>query len=582
MPRSRRFPRLAAAAALVGLSCTGEISSRGPGGPASPPPGGPSAPGERPGNPGGAGPGNSGGGGVQPGGQTPGELGRAVFRRLSRLEYNNTIRDLLGDTSRPASGFAADQESARSGFFAGGVVAGTDASQLLDATEAMAANAMKRLPELLPCKALPAAAADQDQCARQFIAQFGRRAFRRPLSQDEVTGLTDFYAAQRSGGQDFPNSMRLVLSAMLLSPQFLYRWEVTPQTAIREGNVVRHNPWEVASRLSYLIWASMPDDAAFALAEQNKLNTPDQIEAEARRMLKDPRARDAISDFFTQWLGVTDLRSVPKDGKVYPDYTADLAGAMVAETAAFAAETVIAGDGKLSTIFTSNRGFPDGALAKLYGVTGVTGTAPTPVELDKAQRGGILTQASFLAEHASADESNPTRRGKVMADRVVCIEIPLPPDDVPDPKPPAPNLSVRERFDEHSKNPCAFACHSVMDPLGFAFENYNGIGAYQTMDGGKPVDASGSIELDGQKKAFANALDLGKHLGASQQVADCMTRQYLRYALRRKETAGDQTSLAAAGEAFAKQGFDLRELIVALTRTRAFTHRTLSTGEVLP
>jgi hypothetical protein len=581
MPRSRRFPQLLAAAAVVGLGCTGEISPQRPGGSTGgPSTGGPGVPGDRP-APGGSGPG-SGSGVTPPGGQAPGEVGRAVFRRLSRLEYNNTIRDLLGDGSRPASGFAADQDSARSGFFAGGVVAGTDASQRLDATEALASSAMKRLPELLPCKAIPAAAPDQDQCARQFIAQFGRRAFRRPLSQDEVTGLTDFYAAQRTGGQDFPNSMRLVISAMLLSPQFLYRWEVTPQTAIREGNVVRHNPWEIASRLSYLIWASMPDDPAFALAEQNKLNTPDQIEAEARRMLKDPRARDAISDFFTQLLGVSDLRSVPKDAKVYPDYTPELASAMVAETAAFAADAVLAGDGKLSTIFTSNRGFVDGALAKLYGLTGVTGTTPTATDLNKAERGGILTQASFLSEHASADESNPTRRGKVLTDRVVCIEIALPPDDVPDPKPPAPNLSVRERFDEHSKNPCAFACHSVMDPLGFAFENYNGIGAYQTVDGGKPVDASGSIELDGVKKPFNNALDLGKHLGSSQQVAECMTRQYLRYALRRKEIAGDQPSLNGGYEAFSKQGFDLRELIVALTRTRAFTHRTLSTGEVLP
>jgi Protein of unknown function (DUF1592)/Protein of unknown function (DUF1588)/Protein of unknown function (DUF1595)/Protein of unknown function (DUF1585)/Protein of unknown function (DUF1587) len=574
MPRFGRFPKLLAATALIGLGCTGEISTENRAGTGS---GGPGV-GPGPGSGGGSGS----GGGAGPGAQAPGDLGRAVFRRFNRTEYNNTIRDLLGDTSRPATAFAADQDSARSGYFVGGAIANADASHLLEATEQLAANAMKRLPELLPCKSLPAAAPDQDRCAQQFIAQFGKRAFRRPLSQEEVAGFTDFYSGQRSAGVDFPNAMRLTLSAFLLSPQFLYRWEVTPQTAIREGSLVRYNPYEIASRLSYLIWASMPDEAAFALADQNKLATPDQIEAEARRLLQDPRAKDAVADFFTQWLEVSDLRTVPKDAKVYPTYTAELAQAMVAESATFAATNVIEGDGKLSTVFTSSRGFVDANLARLYGVSGVTGTALTGTDLDPTQRGGILTQASFLAQHASSDESNPTRRGKILTDRVICVDIPLPPDDVPDPKPPAPNLSVRERFDEHSKNPCATACHSVMDPLGFAFENYDGIGAYQTTDGGKPVDATGSIELDGQKKRFANAIELGKHLGASRQVAECMARQFLRYALRRKETPGDQPSLAAAAEAFGKESGNLRELIVALTKTRAFTHRTPSTGEVLP
>ncbi len=580
MARSRRYPpglrAWIAAAALVGLGCNGQIGSDN-----GTPPGPGTGPGGGRGPGGGPGPGTGPGGGQGPS-ASPGDLGRAVFRRLSRTEYNNTIRDLLGETSRPADDFAADQESARSGFFAGGAIANTDASQLLDATEAVAASAVKRLPDLLPCKALPAAAADQDQCARMFISQFGKRAFRRPLTSEEVTAFTDFYSAQRSGGQDFPSGVRMLISAFLMSPQFLYRWEVTPQTAIKEGALVRYNSYEIASRLSYLIWASMPDDAAFTLADQNKLSTPDQIEAEARRMLKDPRAKDAIADFFSQWLEVSDLHSVPKDMNKYPDYSADLADSMVAESAAFAADAVLAGDGKLSTIFTSKKGFVDTALAKLYGVSGVTATSPTATDLNPAERGGILTQASFLTQHASADESNPTRRGKMLTERVICVEIALPPDDVPDPKPPAPNLSVRDRFSEHSKNPCATACHSIMDPLGFAFENYNGIGAYQTQDGGKAVDASGTIELDGVSKPFKNAIELGRLLGDSPQVAGCLTRQFLRYALRRKEGAGDQASLAAIEETFAKQSSNLRELIVALTKTRAFTHRTPSTGEVLP
>jgi hypothetical protein len=164
---------------------------------------------------------------------------------------------------------------------------------------------------------------------------------------------------------------------------------------------------------------------------------------------------------------------------------------------------------------------------------------------------------------------------------VICVDIPLPPDNVPDPEPPTPGLSVRERFAKHSNNPCASACHDVMDPLGFAFENYNGIGGYQTMDGGKPVDATGSLQLDGQQTPFKNAIEMGKALGQSKQVGECLTRQFLRYALRRKEGDGEQASVKAALDAFTAKGYDLRELIVALTKTRAFTHRTPSNGEVL-
>jgi hypothetical protein len=593
MSPARTHTKYTAAAALAlalafAASCTGQVDRDGS------KPGGPGAGNGGPGGPGGNGNGGNGNGGngngggpgpgpgpggmtVQPGQEVPGV---AVFHRLTRLEYDNTLRDLLGDTSAPGKGFAGDQESAKSGFFGGGAIANADANHLLEATEAVAANAVKRLTELLPCKALPAAQGEQDQCAKDFIAQFGKRAFRRPLTGDESGELVAFYNEQRMAGSDFPNAMRLVISAFLMSPQFLYRWEVAPRGAIKDGNFVRYSGWEIASRLSYMFWASMPDDALFALAEQNKLTTTAQIEAEARRMLKDAKARDMIADFVQQWLGITDLASVPKDPKVYPSYSPALVSSLLAETSAFAAAQILDGDGTMNALFTSNKSFLDTNLAGLYGGTG--GATLAPAELNAAQRGGILTQGSFLAGHASSDESNPTRRGKVMAERVTCVEIALPPDDVPDPKPPAPNLSVRERFEEHSKQPCATACHGIMDPLGFAFENYNGVGGYQTMDGGKPVNASGVLKIDGQERPFKNAIEMSRLLGDSKQVGECLARQFLRYALKRKEQVGDEAGIASALAAFSSKGYDLRELMVSLTKTKAFTHRYPSTGEVLP
>jgi hypothetical protein len=589
MLHSGRIPKIIAAVAFLGLGCTGQVSS-GPGGGDNGSNGsGSNGSGSNGSGSNGSGSNGSGSGtgtgtgtgmsGGPPAGSQPDIPGLGVFRRLSRAEYNNTIRDLLGDTSNPADKFAPDLEAGRSGFKVGGTVAHADAGQLLAAAETLGASAMGRLAELLPCKSVPTAQAEQDSCAKDFIAQFGKRAFRRPLTADESGKLTEFYTSARAS-TDFPNSMRLLISAILLSPQFVYRWEVTPKTVIKDGALVRHNSYEMASRLSYLLWASMPDDTAFQLADKNQLSTPDQIDAEARRLLKDPKAKQAIADFFVQWLGVTDLDQSPKDDKVYPGYK-DLLASMVAETGAFAANAVLEGDGKMSTVFSSNKSFVDAKLAKFYGVAGVTGDALAAVDLPANERGGILTQAAFLFGHASANESSPPKRGKVLADKVVCIPIASPPDDVPDPKPPAPNLSVRDRFEEHGKQACAAACHQVIDPLGFAFENYNGIGGYQSMDGGKAVNASGSIKLDNQDKSYKNAIEFGKILGDSNQVAGCLARQFLRYGLRRSETLGDEASLAAAVGAFSSKGNNLRELIVGLTKSRSFTHRTPANGEVL-
>jgi hypothetical protein len=165
---------------------------------------------------------------------------------------------------------------------------------------------------------------------------------------------------------------------------------------------------------------------------------------------------------------------------------------------------------------------------------------------------------------------------------VLCFDLPLPPDDIPNPKPPAPNLSTRERFEEHGRNECARACHDVMDPLGFAFEHYDAIGGYRTMDGGKPVDASGTLRLDGVERTFQDAIELVSLLSTSEQVRECMAKQWLRFALRRKEGRGDQASYEAIRAAFAEASYDMREMLVALVKTQSFTHRTASEGEVLP
>jgi hypothetical protein len=569
--RRVRLAGLAAGIAFVGVGCTGQVGDQ-----LQPGAGGTGNIGMD--GAGGSGVGPGGGGNVGPTGTDA--PGAATFRRLSRFEYNNTVRDLLGDSSAPANSFAPDTQAGKSGFLIGGTVAQTDAADLLGATESLAATAAGKLDTLLPCSPVPTAAAAQDTCAKTFIHTFGKRAFRRPLTPDEEAGLVSFYTAQRTANPaDFAGAVRLVISAVLMSPQFLYRWEITPKSVLRDGSLVRFNSWEMASRLSYLVWGSMPDDVGFGLAEKNQLSTPDQIDTEVKRLLMDPKAKGAIADFFTQWLGVYDVKSAAKDTKVYPAFGDALATSMMAETAAFASHQVIEAEGTLPAIFQSSDSFIDANLGKLYGMP-VTSTTLTPTMLKPTERAGILTEASFLTQHASADESNPVRRGKLIADRILCTEPPPPPDVVPQVKAPDPKLSVRERFEMHDRDPCAAACHLVFDPIGYAFENYNGIGVYQTTDGGKPVNATGQITLDGKMVAFNNAIELEAAFSKSKQVSDCIGRQYLRYALRRRETPGDEASLSTALAAFGKSA-NVRDLIVALVKTRVFTHRTPSMGEVL-
>jgi hypothetical protein len=426
------------------------------------------------------------------------------------------------------------------------------------------------LASVLPCGQAPAAEAEQSKCAQDFIQKFGLRAFRRPLTSEETTAYVGLYTQQRTEVKhDFVNAIRVVMTALMLSPNFIYRWETATQTIKRDGKYLRFNSYELASRLSYMVYASMPDEGLFTAAAGDKLSSPDQIEQEVRRMLKDPKAKDGFGDFIHQWLVVSDLPDQRK-GQQYTVYTPAVPGALLAE-ARDSLAAVMGGDGKLATLFTMKPSSANADVAKIYQVGGA-----------KAVRAGILTQGAFLASHAKADETHPVGRGNTIAERVLCKDLPPPPDDIPQPKDPAPNLSTRERFEDHSTNPCARSCHSIIDPLGFAFENYDAISAWRDTDGGKPVNSADQLELDGKVQKFTNGVELSALISTSKEAGDCLARQWLRYTLRRKEISGDAASLLTAREAFTKSGFDMRELLVALSRTASFTHRTASTGELLP
>jgi len=284
-----------------------------------------------------------------------------------------------------------------------------------------------------------------------------------------------------------------------------------------------------------------------------------------------------------QWLALGKIRGTEKDTTVYKGFGEELRSAMEGETRAFIDHVVFEGDGKLDTLFAADFSFVNAALAKVYGVTGVTGPAFRKQPLNPEQRFGLLTQGSFLATHAYPYDSAPVKRGVAIREALLCQSVPPPPNDVViTPPTPDPKKSMREQFEQHSTDPACKGCHQMLDPLGFAFENYDGIGAYRTTAAGRPIDAGGTLSGVGTATtSFRNLRELMTTVRGSQEFRDCVAGTWLRYAIGRRETAGDGASIKELRRAFAASGHDLRELIVAVVASASFRFRTPSAGEVL-
>lgn len=494
--------------------------------------------------------------------------GASPLRRLTRDEYNNTVRDLLGDTSDPASHFPGDSD--QNGFAndaASSTVSQLGVEAMRDAAEALALSAVADVKKLTGCDAV---AKGEDVCAQAFVVGFGKRAFRRPVTDEEKTRLLAVYKAGKALG-DHTTGVRLTLQVILQSSPFLYRIELGQPVAAGDA-VQKLTPHEVASRLSYLIWGSMPDDQLFAAADAGALTTPAKIADQARRLLKDDRAKSAVETFHLQWLGLTGLDKLQKDKAKYPVFT-DAARAAIGEgTRRFIDDVVFKGDAKVSTLLTAPYAFVNADLAPIYGVP-VTGADFVKTQLDPTRQSGLLTQPTLLAKYGKFNSSSPVLRGKLIRERLFCTPLPPPPMNVPPPPEVKPGVSTRERFKEHSTNPACSGCHSQMDPIGFGFEHFDAIGAWRDTDADQPVDASGNLTGTDVDGAFDGPVELGKKLVKSTQVGDCVATHWFRYAAGRHETDEDSCSVALLKKTYAATSGDVRELMVALTQTDAFLYR---------
>jgi len=520
-------------------------------------------------------------GGTPPGGapETPpgatGALdpGRVTLRRLNRTEYDNTVRDLLGTTLRPAATFQSDPVGF--GFDNNGDVQTLTTLQIeqyQSAAEAMVAevtaNGLDRLAMAARSAACDPAAAD---CAQKLLAGLARRAWRRPVTTAEIDRLMGVARAARTRGADALGQLRAALVAMLASPHFLFRVELDPDPRSTTPHPL--HPYELASRLSYLLYRSMPDDALFAAAETGRLASDGDLRREVLRMLADPKGVQLVEGFVGQWLDLDALGEHQVDPELFgKDFDAPLAAAMRAETVAFFGEFLrqnLAVSGLLDARFT----FVDGRLAQHYGF-GQTAAGLTRVPLDGLRRAGLITQASVLTTTSMPNRTSPVARGAWVLTRLLCAPPPPPPPDVP--ALPEADLqaptTARVLLERHRKDPNCASCHRMIDPIGLGLENYDAIGRWRDEDLGAAIDAAGELP-DGSR--FEGAVELGALLARDPRVASCLAANFFTYAVSRHPTAGspDDRHVQAILRSTDKGGVHLQDLVLAMVQSDPFRLR---------
>jgi hypothetical protein len=514
-------------------------------------------------------------GGAPAGGESSavctGDPGPSPVRRLTRFEYDNTIRDLLGDDSHPARTFPAEEEAF--GFSNNATILGVTpvlAEQYLVAAETLAKSAIAKLPALNACDPLVEGEA---RCAKVFVERFGKKALRRPLDDEERGDFFAVYQTVRDEGGTYEDGMRAIVSALLQSPAFLYRLE-TGDPASVQGARMRLGQYEIASRLSYLLWGSMPDDALFRAADEGRLGTDAEIEAQARRMVDDPKTQDMVAEFHKEWLALAKLDVTSKTATTYPAWNDDIKRDLATETELFIKEAFFR-DRTVEALLTAPYTFVNANLANYYGLPAPKADGFVKVSLDPNQRLGLLTQGSLMSIYAKANQGSPIHRGKFVRERLLCDEISPPPPNL---MPKAPDveagLSERDRFSQHTKDASCAHCHQLMDPIGFGFGNFDGIGRYRSTDGDKPVDATGQIvNADDATGSFSGVPQLAQRLAHSKKVSDCVVTQWFRFGYGRAETDADRCTMDALKAKLTAAKGDLRELIVQLALTDAFKYR---------
>ena len=492
------------------------------------------------------------------------------LRRLTNAEYNATLRDLFGgDTMAPQGSSTFGGEIASYGFHDiqyNLIVTGNTIGAVQQTAEDAGTYAAAHMDKVASCAGQDAA------CLTTVITSFGKRAFRRPLTADEVQA----YQSLAAPLADFPSKVSNVVAALLQSPYFLYRFELGSQA----GQGYALTPYEVASELSYLFLGSMPDDALMQAADAGKLALGPDIAAQAQRLMKDSRAQTAISTFFLQWLQIADLPTFARTegNTALPD---DIKQQMVGEATAFVNDIVFTQNGSYADLLTANYSFINPALAGFYQVAAPAGTGFTKTAWSNAERlPGVLGLGGFLSAASSNTTASPTLRGRALRMRLLCQSIGSPPagaGSLPSSSAATTPQTLRQTFEAHSSNATCASCHTLMDPLAFPLGGFDGLGRRRAgdMESGQPVDVTGRVNgpTVGAAQDIANGQGLATYMSQSTQAQACLSRHWSMYGLGQLNWSQDSCTFDQAAQYAAKGGAKLQDVLVGLTQTSSFTQR---------
>lgn len=498
--------------------------------------------------------------------QTP-QPGATPLRRLTNAEYANTLVDLdVAPADASAATAAFPREPTSLGFRNGATTLVVDSL--------MAQKYHEVAVQLSPLYRPKCATQSSEQdCVKAFITGLGLLMHRRPLSANQTEDYLSLYQKARAGGDDFDAAARWVVEAMLQSPYFLYRVEI-PET-----QVARVTGYEMAARLSYTFWQAPPDEELYAAAAAGELSSDEQVLAQVRRLLKDQRAL-RVYEFFEQWLDLDQLQAVERDPELYPDLPPHLAELLRAESRAFISSLLTSGDSSLSDLLGADFTYVNSALAHHYGLEDPG--SDTFEKVSAPGRSGILTQG-MLAVKDGAGRSSIVRRGLKLRTDFLCQLVPKPPDDVDITlEGLGAELSQAERLEMHRSQAACLGCHSLMDPLGVAFEGFDAVGRPRSVDEyGSPVvtegEITGSMDSDGPVSSVA---DVAAALSQSREMEQCYLMQNFRFFFGREADGADLCSQAQLTQSFQDGEQSLAGLFVGLAQTDAFLYKAaLSVGE---
>ncbi len=490
----------------------------------------------------------------------------AVMKRLTQAEYLNSIEDVFDADARPAAPLPLDNVdedflSIGASFVSsseGAIERYRDAA--IDAAERILAN-RDRYPVLRDCGPQSVT----DACIADVVRHYAPKLWRRPVIEDEVARHAAIAEAAGNGAENAELGLRYVIASLLHAPSFVY---VAPVGELEPGRGARrYTSIEMASRLSYFLWGSTPDDALLAAAEAGDLVDPERIRAEVERMLDSPRAADLAERFFGRNWNVDRLDAQSKDPVLFPEWTESLASAALREFR-MGLDAATANGASVLDVFGGRETYMNDELAALYGYE-ISGSEFQRVPLDE-ERAGLLTSAAVLAANAKPNRTSPTQRGLFVRANLLCLPIPPPPDDVNLNLDEAggADLSVRERLELHRSEPACAGCHSLFDPMGMTLENFDALGRYRTYDGDFEIDPTS--EFEGQ--SFGSARDLADFLRDDSRTATCLAERLYGFGTGHLPTGDEQGVVDALGDYLVANEESFRELVVGLTISTGFRY----------